>query len=264
MAYFKNKTIAITGASSGIGEAILRELAVSADLIFILARSTDKLSSLKKELEAKSEVKIEVITMDLADDKSIEDGFLALQRQTANLDLLVNNGGISQRGYATETDYSVVERIMQVNFMGTVKWTTLCMPLLMKSKTPHITVISSVVGEFGFPLRSSYSASKHALKGYFESMQLEPNSPSVSIVSPGRITTNISLNALAADGSSHGEMDSGQKNGISAAKAAQIIVKGSAKKKKNIFIGRGEIVLVYISRYCPPLFRKIAKNISAK
>ena len=262
-AHWKNKTIVITGASSGIGEALLRNVAKNPCTVFICARSEDKLNALKSELESK-DVKIHVLKLDLNDYQSLESPFSVLKRETKHIDLLINNGGISQRGYAKDTDFSVVERIMKVNFLGTIKWTSLCMPLLLQSETKHISVISSVVGEYGFPLRSSYAASKHALKGYFESMQLEPDSPSVSVVSPGRIKTDISMNALTSDGGKHGEMDAGQSGGISAEKAAHKILKGSYKKKKNIFIGSGEIVLLYISRFCPPLYRKIASSVSSK
>lgn len=262
MSYYKDKTIVITGASSGIGESLLRELAKVPCTIFIGARSADKLQKLKSELESDG-TKIHVLDLDLSNSESLKAACSALQSKTNSIDLLINNGGISQRGYAIDTDYSVVERIMKVNFMGAVEWTSLCMPLLQRSNDPQITVISSVVGEYGFPLRSSYSASKKALVGYFESMQLEPNSPFVSIVSPGRILTNISLSALEADGSQHGKMDQGQDKGISSEKAAKLILKGTRKKKYNIFIGKGEILLIYIKRYIPPLFRYIAKRVSA-
>ena len=261
MAHYSGKTVFVTGASSGIGEAMVRNLASSPCTIFIGARSTDKLESLKNELET-NHVKIHAIPMDLFDSKSLVNAFNELSRRTDRLDLLINNGGISQRGLAKDTEFSVVNRIMQVNFLGTIEWTTHCMPLLLKANKAHIIAISSVVGEYGFPLRSAYAASKHALKGYFQSMQLEPDSPSVSIVSPGRITTNISINALNSDGKKHGEMDAGQAGGVSAEKAAEKILRRAAKRKNNIFIGSGEIVLLYISRYLPPLYRRIAKNIS--
>ena len=261
MAHYSGKTVFVTGASSGIGEAMVRNLAASPCTIFIGARSTDKLESLKNELET-NHVKIHAIPMDLSDSKSLVNAFNELSRRTDRLDLLINNGGISQRGLAKDTEFSVVNRIMQVNFLGTIEWTTHCMPLLLEANKAHIIAISSVVGEYGFPLRSAYAASKHALKGYFQSMQLEPDSPSVSIVSPGRITTNISINALTSEGKKHGEMDAGQAGGISAEKAAEKILRRAAKRKNNIFIGSGEIVLLYISRYLPPLYRRIAKNIS--
>ena len=261
MAHYSGKTVFVTGASSGIGEAMVRNLASSPCTIFIGARSTDKLESLKNELET-NHVKIHAIPMDLSDSKSLVNAFNELSRRTDRLDLLINNGGISQRGLAKDTEFSVVNRIMQVNFLGTIEWTTHCMPLLLEANKAHIIAISSVVGEYGFPLRSAYAASKHALKGYFQSMQLEPDSPSVSIVSPGRITTNISINALNSDGKKHGEMDAGQAGGVSAEKAAEKILRRAAQRKNNIFIGSGEIVLLYISRYLPPLYRRIAKNIS--
>lgn len=261
--YYKYKTIVLTGASSGIGEAILRSLSNTPCTIFIGARSDQKLNELKQELESEDFI-VNVLPLDLSDHSSLETAFKMLSSQTNHVDLLINNGGVSQRGYALETDFSVIDRIMQVNFLGTVKWTTLCLELLQRSEKPQIIVNSSVVGEYGFPLRSAYAASKHALKGYFQSMQLEPDTPDISIVSAGGIQTNISKHALDSSGKEHGKLDPRIKKGISPEKAAQIILKGASKKKKNIFIGLGEVVLLYISRYIPPLYRKIASNISAQ
>ncbi len=261
-ATFKNQVICITGASSGIGEALLRELAKNPCTLFIAARSVDKLESLKQEL-SNEQVKIHVLNLDLANAQSIEAAAEELKKNTDRLDLLINNGGISQRGKAIETEFSVVRQIMEVNFMGCIHWTSTCMPLLNKSKEARIIVTSSVVGHYGFPLRSAYAASKHALQGYFESMQLESEAPHVSIISPGRIQTDISMHALDASGKAHGEKDPGQLNGIPAKTAAKKILEGSLKKKKDIFIGRGEIFLIYLHRYLPFLFRIIAKKVSA-
>ena len=165
-ATFKNQVICITGASSGIGEALLRELAKNPCTLFIAARSVDKLESLKQEL-SNEQVKIHVLNLDLANAQSIEAAAEELKKNTDRLDLLINNGGISQRGKAIETEFSVVRQIMEVNFMGCIHWTSTCMPLLNKSKEARIIVTSSVVGHYGFPLRSAYAASKHALQGYF-------------------------------------------------------------------------------------------------
>lgn len=259
---FKHKTMCITGASSGIGESLVRELAKFPCTIFIAARSTEKLQALKEELSS-DHVNIHVLSLDLSVASSMMDALKVMQGVCTHLDLLVNNGGISQRGTALETDFSVLRRIMEVNFMGNIHWTSLCMPLLMKSTEPRIIVTSSVVGHYGFPLRSAYAASKHALQGYFESMQLESDSPAVSIVSPGRIRTDISLHALDSSGNEHGKSDPGQLNGIPSEIAARKILEGSAKKKKEIYIGKGEVFMIYLHRYIPALFRIIAKKVSA-
>ncbi|MCL4141811.1 UNVERIFIED_CONTAM: hypothetical protein GTU68_001837 [Idotea baltica] len=124
--------------------------------------------------------------------------------------------------------------------------------------------MSSVVGLYGFMERSSYAASKHALQGYFESMQLEGDRPSVTIVSPGRVNTEISKHALNATGDSHGQMDAGQTNGMDANVAARRILRAAAKRKKNLYLGKGEVLMIYFHRYLPILFRTIAKNISAR
>ena len=259
---FEGQVICITGASAGIGEGLLRAMANNPCTIFIAARSMDKLELLKKELSAPA-IKIIPLSLDLSEPASISKAFEVMTKHVDRLDLLINNGGISQRGKAVDTDFSVVRRIVEVNFMGAIHWTSLCMPLLQKSAEPRIIITSSVVGHYGFAVGSAYAASKHGLQGYCESMELESDLPIVSIVSPGRIQTDISVHALDAKGEAHGEKDPGQLNGIPVDVAAHKILEGSWKKKKNIFIGKGEVFLIYLHRYFPFLFRIIAKKVSA-
>lgn len=261
--HYQNKTIVITGASSGIGKALVMELASIECTLFIGARSVDKLELLKQELTGQP---AEVIPfhMDLSEGASLEKAVLELQRHTKHIDVLINNAGISQRGYAAETEFEVVERIMNTNYRGTVLFTSRCNGLLNQAADPQIIVNISVVGEYGFPLRSAYAASKHALKGYFQSYQLEPNVPKISLVFAGGVQTNISKNALNAKGEPNNKAETRIDKGVTAEKTASRILKGSAKYKKNIFIGWREVLLLYISRYSPMLYRKIARNVNAE
>jgi short-subunit dehydrogenase len=179
------------------------------------------------------------------------------------IDILINNGGISQRSKVEETDLEVDRKIMEVNYFGAVALTKCVLPYLLKQKSGHIVVISSVTGIFGFPMRSAYAASKHALHGFFETLRTEvlDRNVGVTIVCPGRIKTDISYHALTKDGKEHGKMDEGQEKGIPADVCARKILSAIKKGKKEIYIARSELVLIYLKRFFPGLFYKIAPKI---
>ena len=155
---------------------------------------------------------------------------------------------------------------MEVNFFGSVHLTKAVLPMMVDANQGSIVAMSSAAGKFGFPLRSYYSASKHALHGFYESLSLElKDTPlHVMIVCPGRIKTEISKHALKGSGESHNQMDKGQLHGIPVEKCASKIVRGLSKKKIELYIGGNEILLVYIKRYFPFLFRQIAKRVNPK
>ena len=154
---------------------------------------------------------------------------------------------------------------MEVNFFGSIHLTKAALPLLHKSNNATVVAMSSAAGKFGFPLRSYYAASKHALHGFYEALSLELKDSSIHIlvVCPGRIKTDISFGALTADGNTHNKMDQGQLNGISVEKCASQIIKAINKKKAEVYIGGKEVLMIYLKRYVPSLFRFIARRISA-
>ena len=135
---------------------------------------------------------------------------------------------------------------------------------MLKNKSGHISAISSIVGRFGFPMRSAYSAAKHALHGFFESAQIEMKNTGVNflIVVPGRVKTNVSLNAITGSGDTYGKMDEGQEDGITAEVCAKKIITAISNNKKEVNIGSTDILLVYIHRYAPWLYRIIASRIN--
>ena len=134
---------------------------------------------------------------------------------------------------------------------------------MIQNKGGHIGITSSISGKFGFYLRSSYAASKHALHGYFESVGMEYESSGiyVTIACPGRVKTNISVNALAGDGKKHGDRDPGQEGGITPEECAVSYLKAIYRRKKEVLIGRKELIMVYLKRYFPGLFFKLSKKI---
>lgn len=254
----KDKTILITGASSGIGKATALELASKGLHLILSAKDAADLEVVAQKCKLISD-KVYTIVSDL----SSEDGVLQLANQvlkiTPDLDVLFLNAGISQRARAEDTKPEVLRAIMEVNFFSTVFLSQNLLKAL-KSKKGHILVTTSIVGRFGFPLRSAYSASKHALYGYFESLRLEHPELAVSIVCPGRVKTNISRYSLQADGSVYGKLDPGQAQGISSAKAAKKIVRLIHKPKRELLIGGSELLMVYLKKYFPALFYVVAKK----
>lgn len=262
--FYQNKICWITGASSGIGEAMAYELAKQGARLVLSARSEIKLSEVAKKCKEKGANEAFVLPLDLGDRSLIDSSFASFLEKFNNIDLLINNGGISQRAVAADTDVEVERNIMEVNYFGTIYLTKLALPLMITQKGGQLAVTSSIAGKFGFPLRTSYSASKHAIQGYFESLRTEvlPHNIGVNIIIPGRVRTEISKHALDGKGTATKQMDKGLDEGISPEVAAQKIIRGLAKGKKEILVGGKELLMVYIRRYTPWLFYKMVSRIS--
>jgi short-subunit dehydrogenase len=175
---------------------------------------------------------------------------------------LVNNAGQSQRSLVKDTSEEVEAMIMQINYFGQVQLTKLLLPALQKAGNSRILITSSIVGKFGYPLRSAYSASKHALHGFFESLRFEEkkNGIFVQFLVIGRVQTNVSVNALTAEGETYGKMDKGQAGGISAQACAKKIEAALQSNRKEVLIGGKELLMVKFKKYLPFLFYKIAEK----
>lgn len=259
MRSYHNNVVWITGASSGIGEALAHEFANKGAMIVLAARNVEKLNALKATLP-NAEVHL-VLSLDLTNLSDVAAKVDSVINQFGRVDVLVNNGGISQRSTVGETPVDVDRKIMEVNFFGAVGLTKVLLPHLRQSNG-QIIVISSISGKFGFFLRSAYAASKHALHGFFESLALEEedNGIRVTMVCPGKINTPISMSALNAQGQQHNEMDHNQKTGMSAEECARQIVRAAGKNKPEVHIGNKEILAVYLKRFVPSIFRKIIRK----
>jgi len=262
MAKFNNKTVWITGASSGIGEACAYLFAKEKANLILTATRIDALTVTQNKC-IEFGAKCSILPYDLSD----LDGIPVLVEEAikcfGGIDVLFNNAGISQRGLSGETTFEVERKIMDVNFFAPVLITKLLLPGMLIKKNGTIAVTSSIAGKFGFPLRSSYSASKHALYGYFETLQAEyyNNNIRVVMICPGRVNTNISMNALEKDGKQHGILDKGQAGGISPDKAAKKIVNAIYHQKPEILVGGKELLMVYIKRFLPFLSRMLVRKI---
>ncbi len=254
----KNKIIWITGATSGIGEELAIKLSAKGAKVILSARRVEELKRVKSLCNGK----VLVLPLDLSNNSNFKEKVEEVIRAYGRIDILINNGGISQRSLVAETPLEIDRKIMEVNYFGNIALAKAVLPIFKNQKSGHFVVISSLSGKFGFFLRSAYSATKFALVGFYESLRLEEekNGVKVSLVFPGLIKTNISQNALSKDGKSHGELDSNQAKGITAAKCAEQIIKGIEKEKLEIFAGAGELKAVKIKRFFPKLFHKIIRK----
>ncbi len=260
MNYFKNKVVWITGASSGIGEELAIQLSQLGAQVVLSARNKEALQQVLKKMDQPT--RHLVLPLDLEKQGEFPSLFQSILETYGRFDMLFNNGGLSQRSEVHETSIEVDRRIMEINYFGNIALTKTVLPFLRKQQSGHIIVTSSVAGKFGFFLRSAYSASKHALHGYYESLLLEEekNNISVTILCPGKINTPISMSALHGNGEKHNEMDHNQATGMSVSVCVNKILIAVSKKKKEVLIGNREIYAVYLKRFLPTLFWKIIKN----
>jgi len=260
--FFKDKTVWITGASSGIGEALSLEFAKQGAKLVISSIDAEGLEKTKQECLQKTNFCI-AIPFDLGNENSILNAVEIVKKDVGRLDILINNGGISQRATVLETPIAIDRKIMDINYFGAVMLTKAILPLMISNGGGHILTVSSISGKFGFPLRSAYAAAKHALHGFFETVRAELKSQNikVTIACPGRVRTNISLHALDKDGKPHGQMDNGQDTGITAQECAKQMLNAIRKNKKEVLIGGKELLMVYIKKYFPSLFYRIISKI---
>lgn len=260
MSFYKDKVIWITGASSGIGEALAIELAKQEARIILSARREDELKRVAA-LTKLPELDILILPFDLNNTNNASALAASIINKFGRIDVLINNGGMSQRAEAEKTSIETDRALMEVNYFSYVNLTKAVLPYMKRQKIGHIVVISSIAGKFGFYLRSGYSAAKHALHGFFESFRLETEQFGIKtlIVCPGKVKTNISLNAVTENGQ-HGKMDESHVNAMSAEESAKIILKAIINNEEEILVGGKELKAVTLKRFFPKLFGKIIRK----
>ena len=174
MTKVKDQVVWITGASSGIGEALAYEMARNDAKLILSARREEELKRVQKGCQSLTEQAVAILPLDLADKNSLKEKARQAEELFGQIDILVNNGGISQRGYVWENDTETVDRrIFEVNFFGAIELSKLVLKGQMQRKAGHQVIISSTTGKVGTPLRTAYAASKHALHGFYDSMRSE-------------------------------------------------------------------------------------------
>ncbi|KAJ6659728.1 hypothetical protein lerEdw1_018443 [Lerista edwardsae] len=260
-AYLRDAVVVITGATSGLGKECAKAFHAAGSKLVLCGRSGERLQELVRELAASGYPKNvhthHTVVFDLADTKAVVSAATEILKCAGHVDVLINNAGISYRGAIADTAVEVDRKVMETNYFGPVALTKALLPSMIKWRQGHIVVISSVQGKISIPFRSAYSASKHATQAFFDCLRAEvaEYNIKVTVVSPGYIQTNLSLNAITADGSQYGVMDKTTQGGQAAADVAHTVLTAVGEKKKEVLIaGLVPSLAVYMRTLCPRLF----------
>jgi len=259
---YKNKTVWITGASSGIGEALAKAYYKEGANLILSSRRKEVLDGVRVILNDGGE-RIKVLTLDLAKSDTFAEKTSTAIELFGTIDVLVNNGGISQRSIFEETDLGTVRKIMEVNYFGSVGLTREVLPHMITRKSGHIVVTSSIAGKIGTKFRTAYAGSKHAVQGFFDSLRQEmyEHNISVSLICPGPIKTDITKNALTGDGSSFGKMGDIHDSAMDADEMVSRIWSRLTSEKEEIIISSWkERMALIVKRFSPRLLNIILKN----
>ncbi len=262
MKNYQGKTVWVTGASSGIGEALAKAYYKDGANLILSSRRKEALNEVKQSL-GDDESKIKILTLDLAEPDTFTSKTKEAVSFFGSIDILVNNGGISQRSVFEETEMETVRKIMEVNYFGSVGLTKAVLPHMISKKSGQIIVTSSIAGKIGTKFRTAYAASKHAVQGFFDSLRQEmyEHNISVTLICPGPIKTNITKNALTADGSSFGKMGDLHEEAMDADEMVERIWgKLKAEKEEIIISSFKERLALLVKRISPRLLNKILKN----
>lgn len=260
-----NKVIWITGASSGIGEALAYELAKKGARLILSARRKDELERVRGNCLQRAQPHIRTLPLDLGQPSTLGLMAEAALQIFGTIDILINNGGISQRSLAKETTAEVDRQVMEVDYFGTVALTKALLPHFIQRRSGHIVVVSSVMGVIGTPYRSAYAAAKHALHGFFDSLRAELWKESkrifVTIICPGWVRTNITIHALTGSGEKLNQMDPNTARGIPANEFAKRMIKAIVQKKNEVYIGGSkEMTAVRLKRFFPSMYARIIRT----
>lgn len=260
---FKDKIIWITGASSGIGKHLAMVLSQYNAKLILSSRNENDLKLVKAQ--CKNPDLVIIIPLDLENTVTFKQKTETAINSFGHIDILVNNGGVSQRSLAKNTTFEVDKRIININYLGTVALTKALLPHFIARQAGQFVVTTSIVGKIGTPFRSSYAASKHALHGFFDSLRAEVFSDNiqVTIVCPGFVKTNVSINALTGNGTAQKTMDIATKNGIKPEQFAKVMAKAIYNKKQEVYIaGFKEKLGVFTKRFFPKLLSKMIRKLS--
>src|SRR5262245_25716261 len=256
---YRDQVVWITGASSGIGEALAVAWSREGARVVLSARNAIELERVRRACVQPERHRVR--PLDLVDPHAIQTAAAEVLEELGRVDVLVHSGGVSQRALALETDLATDRAIMDLNYFGTIALTKAVLPSMLARKSGHLVPISSVIGHVGIPLRSAYAASKHALHGFFDALRAETEKDGirVTIVCPGYIRTKVSENALRGDGSRYGTTDDTHQKAMLPEVAAPIILDGVAKGKREVRVGGREIHAIWLKRLLPGLVARVVR-----
>jgi short-subunit dehydrogenase len=258
---FTGKTVWITGASSGIGEALAKRFAFAGSRLILSARRENELQ--RVAALCSNAAAVSIVPLDLSRPENMGDAVHRALSAVRHIDVMVHNAGISQRAFASDTNFEVDDRLMRTNYLGPVALTKALLPSMRERRQGQFIVVTSVLGKIGLPGRSGYCASKHALHGFFDTLRAELSQDGIEVllVLPGWVRTNVSLNSLTGDGSPHAKMDPGTAGGMTAEECAARIVSAAESGKQEIHpVRMTERLALEVNRLAPGLFRRIIRG----
>lgn len=255
---FADKVVWITGASSGIGEALVHAFRREGAHVVLSARRADELERVGRDCAqgtpGDGPGDLMVVPLDVADADALEPAALRVLERFGRVDILVNNAGITNRSLVADTDMAVYRRVMEVDFFGAVGLTKAVLPSMLERKSGHIVAVTSVAGKYSTPLRSGYNAAKAAMHGFFDSLRAEiwADGIAVTLILPGAIRTEVSINALTGDGSPYGKMNRFLEQGMPPEEFARRALDAVAQRRDEAMIASGEARrLVWMKRFLP-------------
>lgn len=251
----------ITGASSGVGEALALALAARGGRLILSARRMDRLEGLRSRCGPE---RAQVVALDLSDATGLEKAAAAAEGLHGRIDALVNNAAVSQRSLFVDTDPAVIRRLAETDMLGPILLSRAVLPGMVRRGSGTLLYVSSLTGKVGTPQRTVYAASKHALHGFADSLRAElwGQGIRVTVVAPGFVRTEMSFSALEADGRAHATLDPGQAGGITPERCAARIVRALERGEREVFVGlglRGALALL-LSRMAPGLLARAVRK----
>ena len=260
----KNKVVVITGASSGIGKACVSEFFKRGARLVLVSRTESKLVELTNSIKNLGGTAIYIVA-----DVSVESDCKNVINQTIEtygcIDILVNNAGVSMRALFSDLDLCDFEKIMKINFYGTVYCTKYALKYILKTKG-SVVGVSSIAGHKGLPGRTAYSASKFAMTGFLEALRIEnlKKGLHVLIASPGFTASNIRQNALDSTGKHQKNSPRNEKKMMSAEKVAQKIATAIQKRKNSVLLTFQGKLVVFLNKFFPNLVDRLVFNSLSK
>ncbi|MCB2089484.1 MAG: SDR family NAD(P)-dependent oxidoreductase [Sphingomonadaceae bacterium] len=258
---FAGQAVWITGASSGIGAALARELAARGARLILSGRNEAALAGVAADCPDHL-----VLPFDTTDYASLPAMVEQAESWSGGVDMLVNNAGISQRSLAKETAFPVYQRIVDVDLLAPIALTQALLPAMVARQSGRLVFVSSVAGKVGAPLRTAYSAAKFGIIGYADALRTEMSVEGISVhtIAPGSVQTDVSRNALTADGSQRGRSDEAIENGIPADEAARDMIDAIAAGEREIIVARGvELQMGEMRKTPDALFDQLAAFIAS-
>lgn len=255
----KGKVVVITGASSGIGEALARRFHKAGANLVLAARRIDRLKILEHELGSPGILSVET---DVSNEEDCREMIRQAVDRFGKIDVMINNAGISMRAPFEEVETEVLHKLMDVNFWGTVYGTKYALPWLLQTRGSLVGIIS-IAGHVGLPGRTGYSASKFAVRGFLDTLRIEylKKGLHVLVVAPGFTSSEIRYSALNANGEQHGETSRDEKKMMSAEDCAEHIFNAVKKRKRSLVLTFMEGKLtVFLGKFWPSLLDKLTYN----